>query len=892
MSVHGGTEEPDVNEAGARRGRRLVATAIVVALIAAFTGAFAITAAARRADAAASLSVTTTTLPAGTVGASYSATLQGSGGTPPYHWQLAFTPLPPGLNLNTATGVISGRPTAGGVYPLLLALIDAATPNANTAFRMFTLTVGPTRVFVANSSTNSVTGYALGANGNATPITTLAGPHTGLNGPVAVALDGSGRLYVANAGNDTVTVYGTFVAGDAAPFTTLAAGNGIAGPRALAVDDAGRLYVSNQDNTTITEYLWGSASNAQPVATIAGPHTGLSLPAGLTVDGTGRLVVAEARLNRILTFASGASGDATPVSTISGSNTGLSVPTSVAFDSSGNLWVGNATVTISGPGNLVKFAAGASGNVAPIAKIAGTATKIAPVIGVASDGAGHVLAVDGTNHVLQFPTTANGNVAPSGELTGAATGLGNVDGIAVVPAFFVNPLVLDAATLGRPYQLALQHDGGVGPITWTVAGGALPPGITLSKTGNFGGTPTVAGRATFTLRATDAAVPADVVTHSFTLDVSVQPLVYAANTGNDTVTAYQLGALGDASPVLTVGGTATGLGSPTGLAFDALGTLYVANNTAAPAGSVTVYAPGANGNVAPVRTIAGSNTGILAPKAVALDPAGRIYVANQLANTVTIYAHGANGNVAPVAKITGVSNPSAVTIDGAGRAWVGDATDTVKVYPAGITGTVSTPLATLGGANTGISGISGLVFESTGRLDVSNQNAHTITTYAPGATGNVKPLTTITNVVLPYGLDVDSNDDLYVALSAGGATSVQPFTAAKLPLGSITGGATGLNQVEAVAVLPPLSIRTTRVPDGKVGRAYRAQLEASLGTTPYTWRVTGGALPPGLALTRDGLLSGTPNKGGRFVVQVEVTDSTIPAMSDAATFVLKIDGHR
>lgn len=63
--------------------------------------------------------------------------------------------------------------------------------------------------------------------------------------------------------------------------------------------------------------------------------------------------------------------------------------------------------------------------------------------------------------------------------------------------------------------------------------------------------------------------------------------------------------------------------------------------------SVTVFASGAMGDVAPVRTIAGPRTGLRFPSAVAVDARGQRYVANRAANSVTVYSSNARGNAAP-----------------------------------------------------------------------------------------------------------------------------------------------------------------------------------------------------------------------------------------------------
>jgi hypothetical protein len=75
--------------------------------------------------------VMTTSLPGTEVGASYSVTLQGTGGTTPYKWSVKSGKLPGGLSLNGSTGAITGVPTtAGTVASLVFQLTDA---NQNTA---------------------------------------------------------------------------------------------------------------------------------------------------------------------------------------------------------------------------------------------------------------------------------------------------------------------------------------------------------------------------------------------------------------------------------------------------------------------------------------------------------------------------------------------------------------------------------------------------------------------------------------------------------------------------------------------------------------------------------------------------------------------------------------
>jgi len=74
-----------------------------------------------------------------------------------------------------------------------------------------------------------------------------------------------------------------------------------------------------------------------------------------------------------------------------------------------------------------------------------------------------------------------------------------------------------------------------------------------------------------------------------------------------------------------------------------------------------------------------------------------------------------------------------------------------------------------------------------------------------------------------------------------------------------------------------LVISTNSLPNGTTGMAYSDNLEASGGITPYVWTITAGSLPPGLSLSREGNISGTPTGSGQSSFTVQVTDSSSPA---------------
>lgn len=82
---------------------------------------------------------------------------------------------------------------------------------------------------------------------------------------------------------------------------------------------------------------------------------------------------------------------------------------------------------------------------------------------------------------------------------------------------------------------------------------------------------------------------------------------------------------------------------------------------------------------------------------------------------------------------------------------------------------------------------------------------------------------------------------------------------------------------------PPLSVATRSLSTGTVGVSYGQTLQAASGKAPYTWAITAGSLPAGLALNAGtGLISGIPSTAGTASFTVQVTDSTTPAPQTAS----------
>src|SRR5258708_6781824 len=81
----------------------------------------------------------------------------------------------------------------------------------------------------------------------------------------------------------------------------------------------------------------------------------------------------------------------------------------------------------------------------------------------------------------------------------------------------------------------------------------------------------------------------------------------------------------------------------------------------------------------------------------------------------------------------------------------------------------------------------------------------------------------------------------------------------------------------------PLAVATTRLPNGTVGQAYSTQMNATGGTSPYTWSASSGSLPAGLSLSSAGVISGTPTTAESSTFTATVRDASSQTASSSFT---------
>ena len=555
------------------------------------------------------------------------------------------------------------------------------------------------RIYITNSATSTVTIYAANSNGNVPPLAVIGGSRTRLVNPTGIALDSTGKIHVLNIsanGRDSITVYPPLGAGigilNEAPIAEIAGSKTLLDdPLGIAIDSQNNIYVANDrsgpvvrgqhfDKGSITVYPAGSDGNIAPLATISGKATGLSFPVGIALDSSdniyvGNFFIANVKnaLNlggSITVYPAGSKGNASPSATIAGNNTGLESLGGIALDSNGNLYV-----TVLGCSGLCGgnefgvnvYPSGSSGNVFPSAAINGADTGLSGSDGLALDSLGRLYVSNingGTGQggsVTVYGAGSIGDAIPAATITSNFTGLPFASDVAVDSGgnLYVSNTVDDTVEFGR---------------------------VDIYPAGSFATGPPV---ATIAGADTGLDTPLKIVVDSI-------GNIYVLNVGN-VVTAYASGSTGDVTPMATLNVGLNANSFATSMAVDPGGKLYVASLCitrhclGGGDGAVAVYPPGSDGDATPSSVIAGRKTKIATPSAVAVDQSGSIYVTNKGPmkckrvpaasscspnghGSITVYARGSNGDVTPTATITGANTglqfPFGISLDSNGNIYV------------------------------------------------------------------------------------------------------------------------------------------------------------------------------------------------------------------------------
>ena len=204
----------------------------------------------------------------------------------------------------------------------------------------------------------------------------------------------------------------------------------------------------------------------------------------------------------------------------------------------GNAFVNNLDLTVFAGGNLYRgnvFAA--TGGLSTTGGSADVRNNVESVFLPAGTTGPVSILVNGTNIAgIADPTVAGNNQ----DFSLVSYNLSNGR---VCPAVSLLQPTLPDGTVGTPYSQTLTGVGGSAPYTYSLVGGALPPGITLSGAG-LSGTPTTNGIYNFTIQALDANGCSG--TRAYTIGVGAPVIALGARTittGNNALEPNECNAL-------------------------------------------------------------------------------------------------------------------------------------------------------------------------------------------------------------------------------------------------------------------------------------------------------------------------------------------------------------
>lgn len=489
-----------------------------------------------------SFGITTTSLPSGSVGKTYSpVTLTAVGGVLPYTWQA--TGLPAGMSV-TQGGVLSGQPSAGGTFTVHLTVTDSAS---HTAVANLSLAVSggstqpppPTLSITTATLPSGTAGIAYGPfNFSAT-----GGPGAYswsiIGAPAGLSLTASGTLSgtPAASGNFPVSVSVTSGGLFSQKNYTLLIASG-----ALSIQGPANLGGFATPAAISTSY---TASGGTPPYKFSAS----GLPSGLTIDSSGHLTGGIAQPGNY-TFAVQATDAKAITTSLNVSVYVLGINASALPDGSNNI---PYTQTLSAIGGSAPYNWALNG---------------ALPSGLSFSNSG---ALSGTPVVSgALPQTFTFGVSVTSGGVTASKSLSLTISLQPsplsIPGAGPNPIELPDGALQAGYSQVLQAAGGIPPYSWNYQAGNMPDGLGLDSSGNISGIPAKPSIFAFTAQVRDSAGAS--VSAGFSIRVSPNALVITNGALPNGIagTAYPTQAFGAEGGYAPSTFTATG-SLPAGLTF-------------------------------------------------------------------------------------------------------------------------------------------------------------------------------------------------------------------------------------------------------------------------------------------------------------------------------------
>lgn len=427
------------------------------------------------------------------------------------------------------------------------------------------------------------------------------------------------------------------------------------------------------------------------------------------------------------------------------------------------------------------------------------------------------------------------------------------------PTFVFSPGTFPDALYGSSYaSQTLTVTGGTAPYTFSVSGGSLPPGMTLSTSGVLSGTPTTAGSYSFTVTAVDNSTAPGPYSgnQAYTLNVDPAALSIAANSAGMTY--------GGTVPALTVSYTGF-VNGDNASSLTAQPTLSTAATSASPAGPYSITPSGASDPNYTISYVNGTLTINPATLTITANNANMIYGGTLPALTVS-YTGFVNGDNAsslttqPTASTTATSaapaGPYAITLSGAvdPNYTISYVNGTLTINPATLTITANNASMTYGGT------VPALTVSYTGF--VNGDNSSSLTTQ-PTASTTATPTSPAATYPITAAGAVDPNYTFTYqpgTMTVGKATLTVTANNQTMPLGGplptlTVGYSSWVNGDGPSSLAPQPTATTTAHPNSPAG-AY--PITPAGGSSPnYAFSYVNGTLT-----VQQGVLIITANPAG------------------------------
>ena len=501
------------------------------------------------------ITVTPTTLTAGTGSAAYSQTLTASAGRAPYTFSttLASGALPAGISLGS-NGTISGTPTASGTFTFTVTGTDSSLGTGPFTFTSSTISlniaaptisIGPTTLPApAFGTAYAQTLTASGGNGSYT-----FGISAG-SLPAGIILSASGAL------SGTPTAAGGF------SFTAEATdGNGFTGSQTYSgtvnavVPGIPTIGSATAADGEATVSFSAPASNGGAVIT---NYTVTSSPGGLTATGSASPITVSGLTNGTAYTFTVTASNSTGAGTASAASNSVTPAPSLAAP------IANAV--------SATVAANSSANPVTLNITGGTATTVAIAVvpshgtATASGAAITYIPTAGYSGADSFTYTATNATGTSSPATVIIT--------VTAPTFTFAPAAgaLIAGTAGTAYSETIAASGGGAPYTFAVTTGSLPSGLSLATDGTISGTPTADENASFTITATDTHGATGTASYSLVIGAQAPfangvSATVAANSSANPITLDITGGAPASVAVASAAGHGTATASGTAITY-------------------------------------------------------------------------------------------------------------------------------------------------------------------------------------------------------------------------------------------------------------------------------------------------------------------------------------